>query len=278
MFGYWIKITTSFAFLVASISDLKTKEVPDYLSGFLISLGLILPWASVIYTGSMVPLIKAYALGGVAFGFGYLMLKTAQWGGGDAKLITGSALLFSQLETGVSFFITFILLLFVVGATIGIAYLALIAIRNRKEFIKRLKKQKEKFYLFIVGSVILALLPFLMFGFKIDLMFWILAILFLLILPLKILEDYGLTEKRAVKDLVEGDWVIEEVKNNGETIFSQKDRAYIKEDEIKKLKELGIEKVEVKRGLPFIPSFLIAFLLNLGLSKLLLGFLMVRAF
>ena len=64
-----------------------------------------------------------------------------------------------------------------------------------------------------------------------------------------------------IPKLTEGDWIAEDVKVNGKIICSPKDLGISKE-QIKKLKHHNIKKVLVKEGIPFVPSFLIAFVVT----------------
>lgn len=273
MFSYWIKGTLFLGLLGASLSDIVRKEVPDYLSGFLIALGLISAPLSSYLDGSLLPLLISYGTGGLAFLFGYGMFKASQWGGGDTKLITGSALLISQLENGIMFFIGFFMNLFIVGSVIGIASLVFIALGKVKKILKDLNKARKEFFLFIIGSLILAIMPFFLdIRLNLKIMFWLLATLFLLIKPFQLLEDEGLREERKVGDLIEGDWVIERVVKNGEVLYSPKKSSCITKEGIKRLKEHGIKEVKIKRGIPFVPSFFISFLITIFYKNLFFSF------
>src|SRR3989338_10189237 len=85
-------ITYSLAFAVlavGSITDLKTREVPDWVNyGLIISgIGLNLLF-SVIYS-SWSFIISSIAGLGVFFAISYIMFYTGQWGGGDSKMLMG---------------------------------------------------------------------------------------------------------------------------------------------------------------------------------------------
>src|SRR3989344_9178057 len=93
------------------------------------------------------------------------MYYAKQWGGGDAKLLMGMGAMFGNYE-GISYLnpvfdLPFILILIinilVAGAIWGIVYSTYLAIKNRKEFIKNIKENTHKsfIYLIITGIIII---------------------------------------------------------------------------------------------------------------------------
>ena len=77
------------ALIIASITDLKSREVPDYISYGLIFIAFaisifdsVLTWSYIPFVISMIGFIVGLI---VAYGMFYL----GQWGGGDSKLIMG---------------------------------------------------------------------------------------------------------------------------------------------------------------------------------------------
>src|SRR3990167_4701638 len=77
------------ALAVASYTDLKTREVPDWLNYGLISVGLGLNllfsaifWKWNFIVNSVIGLI-------IFFIIAYLMFQFGQWGGGDSKMLMG---------------------------------------------------------------------------------------------------------------------------------------------------------------------------------------------
>jgi Flp pilus assembly protein protease CpaA len=77
------------ALVVASITDLKTREVPDY-----ISYGLMFTAFAISLIYSIINLEYSYilqSLMGFIIGLiiAYSMFYLGQWGGGDSKLIMG---------------------------------------------------------------------------------------------------------------------------------------------------------------------------------------------
>ena len=59
-----------------------------------------------------------------------------------------------------------------------------------------------------------------------------------------------------------GDWIVKDIKHKGKLIASKKDLG-LTEEQIAKIKKLKIKKVLVKEGIPFVPSFFIAFVVTI---------------
>jgi len=95
-----ILLTIAFiALILASITDIKTREVPDWLNFSLIFVGL---GVRLIYSSITFDWIYSLegVLGlGVGVAIAYLMFYAGQWGGGDSKLLMGlGALIGLQLS------------------------------------------------------------------------------------------------------------------------------------------------------------------------------------
>ena len=67
--------------------------------------------------------------------------------------------------------------------------------------------------------------------------------------------------KIPVNKLVEGDWVLEEVKVGKKVLVAAK--YGITKEQIAELKKAKVKRVLVKEGIPFVPSFLLAYILAL---------------
>jgi Flp pilus assembly protein protease CpaA len=75
--------------VLATIQDLKTREVPDSLSSGLIVLGFALALVRFAFGDGWGVVVNS-ALGfGFGYGIGALLYFLRQWGGGDAKLLAG---------------------------------------------------------------------------------------------------------------------------------------------------------------------------------------------
>ena len=300
------------AFLVASVVDLRIREVPDWISyatlvaavvmtlftiigdsafspfGFLSLLLLLLhiflvpfkkndffTYAPVVFAGlcalggwSLGDASAAILVGVGAFlGFliGAFMYVLHQWGGGDAKLLVSTGALFG-LSGSLFLFANFLLYLILAGALWGLGFASYLAIRDRKQFLPAMnalyrKARKTRYLLLILlfSAVVMALL------FVQDLFLRLLVLLFggvpfllfLSILFSRALERTSMRVRYPLNRLMEGDYVLEHFKA-GRRVIPKKE--YITEEEIKLLRTQKIRSVLVKEGVPFVPSFLLAYL------------------
>jgi len=76
--------------------------------------------------------------------------------------------------------------------------------------------------------------------------------------------------------LTEGDWIAKEIKYNGKYICGPKDLG-IERKQINELIKLynqkKIKRILIKEGIPFVPSFLMAFVITIMYGNLLLLFI-----
>src|SRR3989344_3227915 len=125
----------------ASYTDLRTKEVPDWLSyGFIVA-ALGIRGIYSFQNGGQI--IVSGLLGFAAFYLlALLFYYTHQWGGGDSKLLMGmgAALGISYPFTEVSFtLLWFFLLLLFSGAIYGMVWLGVIAVQRRNCLLPELR-------------------------------------------------------------------------------------------------------------------------------------------
>jgi Flp pilus assembly protein protease CpaA len=261
--------------IIASYTDIKTLEVPDWLSYSLVAIGLA---ANLIFTihysdfsfiiASLIGLVVSVALG-------LLMFYTGQWGGGDSKVLFGlGALLGISYPFTIGIYIKFLLNLLVVGAAYGLAWVLFMIVRNWKKIAKNAKKafnekrfRKQKLITGIFCIAAAVMLQFAPFDYDIKVLFLImLAIIYLLnylLAIVKIVENVSMIKMVEPEKLTEGDWIVDEIKIDGKYIAGPKDLGIEKKNiqELLKYKAQGkIDKVKVKYGIPFVPSFLIAML------------------
>ena len=77
------------ALLIGSITDLKTREVPDWVNYGLVISGVCLNLLfSAIYSDLSFMMNSLVGLA-IFFGIAYIMFYAGQWGGGDSKMIMG---------------------------------------------------------------------------------------------------------------------------------------------------------------------------------------------
>jgi len=279
-----ILLGIAFIGLVAgTITDIKTREVPDWINYSMIfsGIGLRLLYSSITFDASF---IIEGVIGLVAFVIlGYIMFYAGQWGGGDSKMIMGLGALLGLNFTAQPLPLLFVFLINVlfVGSLYGLIYSIVLAVKNKKKFVKNLNKMmhSEKMNRFrriklIILIVLIALITYLLKTRIIDLpfatiLFALIIILYLsfyLFIFVKAVESTAMIKSIPPEELTEGDWIAKNIFVDRKKIVGPKDLGIEKKQikELIALKQKGkINKIKIKQGLPFVPSFLIAFILSL---------------
>jgi Flp pilus assembly protein protease CpaA len=268
--------------IIGSVTDLRTREVPDWINYGLIVSGFGCALIATIINWQIGYLLRSLLGFGFFLVIALLMYYTGQWGGGDSKMIMGIGALvgmsipsFAGILFSTPFLVLFIVYSMVIGAVYGLAWSAALAIKNRKRFgveFRALQRNRTvnlvKICLIALSSVAIAG-SFLVSGFLKFLLLivaFIVVITFYLFLFVKIVERTCMLKHIAPDKLTEGDWIAEEVKIDGKIIVSPKDLGINKAQilELSKLYKKGkVKDVLVKEGIPFVPSFLAGFLLCL---------------
>lgn len=284
---------------IGSVTDLQRREVPDYINFGLIALagGIRLTYA--VISGDWWQLLFAVIGAIVCFGIACIFFYSGQWGGGDAKMLialgalfaTYTPVIFSPLYTLPAFLFGFlpsqviqsildynlmflfylIINILIAGAVYGIFWSFILAIKNREAWWIEVKKQIATRKMKIMGGLTLSCIVLLIiFALTIEevlvrnLFLWLCAIAFagfFLQLAVTAVEKACMIGPMKVGDLTEGEWVVKNVYAKGRYICGPKDLG-ISEHQIKLLKKNKIKSVIVKIGVPFIPAFLLGFLLT----------------
>jgi Flp pilus assembly protein protease CpaA len=277
MFGFlfWLFLT---GIIVASLQDLKRREVDNWLNLFLLLASFSFIFFQAIFSKDATIIFQAGFALVTLFIFMNMFYYGRVFAGGDAKLLFAMTVFF----IGATFVATlvnmgiFLLFLMLAGSIYGIIYSVVLYI---KDFEKVNKKIKEGFSVLwvrclIVLGVILFVFsyvnwwyPHLFFGLGWGMPFLLFAI-FALVLPLlyvfaKGLENASMMRTISGKELREGDWLVNDIRVGRKTIKADWDGVSL--EDIKLLKNK--KKVKIKEGLPFVPAFLIAFLLYVFLKE-----------
>ena len=268
---------------IASYTDLKTREVPDWLNYGLIGTGIglnllfaIIFWKYQFIVNSLIGLI-------IFFAIAWVMFYTGQWGGGDSKILMSlGALIGVDLFAGkIPFMANFFVNALFVGAAYGLIWSFYLAFKNKNKFIKEFKKilmnkkviEAKKWFL-ILFFILIALIIFVdQFSTKIVLMYLGLIIIFTfyVFIFIKSVEKSCMLKYVNPKVLTEGDWIAKDIKVKGKYIAGPKDLGVEKKqirELIKLYKQRKIKKVLMKIGIPFVPSFFIAFVVTLVYGNL----------
>ena len=266
-----------FALLIASYTDLRTREVPDWLSYGLIfsGLGLRLLYSLTSFDWNI--FLRGAAGFAVFVAIAYLMYYTGQWGGGDSKLLMGLGaligldFLFFPLPALGIFFINLLL----AGALYGLAWIVILAAIHFNKFkneTKKLMQRTSKTRMYVLVLSILLFVIVLIFPqqafFKTALL--VLAVMpagtFYLWISVKAVENIAFYKRVHPTQLTEGDWIVRNIIIDGKKIAGPRDLG-IDQEQIAKLihyHSFGkIDKILIKEGIPFVPSFLIAFVITL---------------
>jgi len=271
----WLIQTVSIIGLIlGSITDFKTREVPDFLNFSLIAIGIVFGAVASIVSWTIWPVLSSLVGLGAGYLFGAAMFYTRQWGGGDAKMLMGLGALqglgiLTIINGSIPLFATTILSILIAGAFYGLLYAGYLVIKHwanfKKEFKKanREKKQIRRRSIIIIVVVLLILVSFLMPDRTLQTI--LIAMAFLLffgaysLVISRTIEKTCMIKMLSVGELTEGDWIVEDVLINGKKICGPKDLG-ISEKQIKELHKLNVRKVKVKEGIPFIPGFLLGYI------------------
>ena len=284
MINYFIALI---ALILGSIEDFRIREVPDILSYSMIVVGIgisiimssiYMTWNYII--GSILGLIAAILIGSALYFSG-------QWGGGDFKVLMGMGTLLgisiNTFDLANQPFFLFLINLGFASIFLGIIYMVYLIIRDWKKFIKEFNEPRRTRKAKITRGItilmfLLLLLFFFMTNVLIEIKFVVLFIfssvyiIYYLISVSKALEKSSMRKEIPVSKLTEGEWIIHEVVSKGKLVYEPSKTGITIED-IELIKKSGVKSVTVKEGMPLIPSFLIAIIMNILLGNWLSGFL-----
>lgn len=272
---------TALSFLaVASFQDIRRREVYDWVNYAMIASGLGLRLIYSVGSNEWSVFSRWSFLSGLAgfsvcFIISYIMYYAGQWGGGDSKLLMAmGAVIGMDLSGGIPLIAIFWINLALVGAVYGLITSIWLSYVHRKRFVpefsEALKKRRRITTALLVFVLITVLSVFLFIDdFFIKLV--TITIMGLLILTnylwlyIKTVEKVCMLRMTDIDRLTEGDWIAEPVYVSKEYICGPKDLGIAKEqiEKLKKLRARGrIKKVLVKQGIPFVPSFLVAYIIT----------------
>ena len=268
------------ALIIGSYTDFKIREVPDWLNYGLIFTGAAIRIILTIVYHDWNYLIEG-ALGfGLFFLIALAMFYGAQWGGGDAKMVMGLGTLIGLQLSWNSFMLAFILNIIIFGSIFGLLFSVYMAVQNRKPFVKefagQFKKRKALKWFVWLGTVALLIVSlFVPASIKIAIVVLagMMLLTFYVFMYLKAVEQSAMIKLVSPEALTEGDWVVKDVVVAGKRICGPKDLG-LAMSQIRKLIKLKrqkkIDKILVKYGIPFVPSFLIAFIVTYFWGNILL--------
>lgn len=281
--GIILLIILSTALIISTITDLKKREVPDWISFSLIitslSLRLIYSLISKQWNFFIAGLIGFI----VFFILANLLYYGKQWGGGDSKLLMGVGAAFATypdfllkyFSPNLNFNILAIFLtnLFLAGGIYGTIWSFVLIIRNKEKFKQEFKNilRTKRMILTIITSFLITIIltSFLLIS-KTSLILMIIPLIIipffiLLIVSIKAAEKSCMYKTISINKLTEGDWVAESSIRKKYNISELGIENY----QINKLKRDKIKRILIKEGIPFTISFSIALLITLIFGNIL---------
>ncbi len=247
----------------ASITDIKTREIPNWISfslvifalGFRFFFSLFNDDFGFFYQG-LIGLLIFFAIGNI---FYYSRI----FAGGDAKLMIalGSVLPFTDIFSyNLRIFVIFIFLFLFIGSFYGIITAIYLSFRKYKEFNKafktNLKKEKNKIFIVMIFSLLIILFGFLESIFLI--VGFILLIMPYLYIYARTVDGICMIRETKTNVLTEGDWLYKSVKVGKKIIKPNWEG--LNREEIKLIRK-KYKKIKIKQGIVFVPVFLISLLI-----------------
>ena len=246
--------------IFASIQYIRKREVANWLNFSLLALALSYrAFYSSIYDDYIFFLFGFFGV--IIFGiFAYAFYYSRVFAGGDAKLLIALGAVF-PFEKPMDFIILpfiFIFLLFLSGSIYGLVYSLGIVSKNRRVFVFYLRRNFRRYYFIFIATFILAVVINLFYSSVINFLFSlaVLAIPFLYVYLKSV--DKCMIKLISPFDLTEGDWLEQDLKVGNKTIRKSVHGLSLRDIELlKKYKR----RVLIKEGIPFVPAFLISFVI-----------------
>ncbi len=250
---------------IASYTDLKTREVPDWLN------------YSLIFSAFGIRTIFSFELGWeiiisgligfvIALSIALLFYYTGQWGGGDSKLLMGMGAIIGvsyPFQLGNLDLLWFFITLLFLGAIYGVMWMVYLSIKKKHLFYTEFKNliHNNKSVHLSTGVLSFSFLAITI----VDSTFLPFAILpviiFYLFIFVSAVENSCFIVNIKPDKLTEGDWLAKKIKIDNKLIIQKKTLELEDIIKLRKLQFKGkLSSVSVKEGIPFVPSFLFAYL------------------
>lgn len=256
----------------SSVTDIKTTEVPDWLTHTAIVFGFVLNGMQSWLGHSWAPLIASGVGFGACFVIGVVTYYGGMWGGGDAKILMALGSLVGMQFRLDTLLLSFALYFLLVGAAYGLVWSVAVAIRRRERFVPAYRAfVRTPFGLGIRAAGFGLMLAFgitalLLQDTQLRGITLVLAVFFPFIAHVMLFVksvEQCMVRKAVPNELLEGDWVMKDVVVGTKTVFAANKTGIPqhKIDELKHLSEKHHITILVKDGIPFVPAFFIAFAL-----------------
>lgn len=251
----------------ATIQDLRTREIADWLTFSLIGFGLGFRLFQSYFTGDF-SILSLSILGFLLLSsISYLFYYAGAFAGGDAKLLIGLGAVLANGSITALLLSAFVLVasIFVCGAIWSFAYTGFKVVPQWHSFSLSFHKElllRTK----LIGAFALISLVFIFIFASFNLLFALLVGFFIflcsfLLVYARVFERELLVNQVSPAHLTVGDWLARPVKLKGKTIPLSVHGLSM--NEILLLRRLK-KKVFIKNGIPFAPAFFFGFLVFLA--------------
>lgn len=264
----WFLVVLGLIWLAAaSVFDFKTHEIPNWVGFSLIvfALGARFFYCLFAEPSAGFGLFYQGVIGLlIFFGLANLFYYSRLFAMGDAKLMMALGVLlpfYADFMQNIYSYIYFIVIFLFAGSLYGLIFSVLLVAWNykafRKEFSKRIKKDKKMVFSILLIGFVLCII-----GIK----FLSLVMLGLLVMLLPLLYFYAksideccMIKRVKASKLTIGDWLYEDVKIGRKIIKASWDG--LTEEDIKLLKKKSKnKKIKIRQGIAFGATFLLAFI------------------
>ncbi len=247
-------IIVLFFLAAAAVSDLKKREVPNWVNYGLVTVGIGFGLLQSAVAADWHFVAFSIAGTAAALAFAALMFYTGQWGGGDSKLLIGMGAVlglsisarwpFSSLDNP---FISFLFNLVAVSLLYALVMGTFIVLKNKGRFAAELKKQLRSYAamrkLALVAAVVglIAIAAANDFFVRLFIVIIIAAMFFALYLSImaKAVERSCMLKRISPLKLTEGDWIAEDITLDKKT-FIVADKKQVGKNNIVKLREFAL--------------------------------------
>lgn len=245
--------TSILGFGLASYYDLKTTEVPDTLTNFLILFGILLSFLNFLIFNQINYFINSLFFGTIFLSLGFLLYYTGIWGGADAKLLGIVGFLIPSLPNiQIPFPLIFLPNFFIISSVYLIFYGIIYSFLNPKTFEYMKKIFKRNFYLWLLSTILIFSVSFYIFQ--------ILSLFKIFSIVLASLPTLYLFSKAVEKNM------IKKIKTQklkvGDVLASSKIWEGLKKNEVLEIRKKK-KYVFIKEGVRFAPTFFITLIFSL---------------
>jgi len=272
---FFLLAVVLFILVIGSVTDIKYREVPDWLSysGIVVGLCSRLIWS--VYWWDSSYFVEGIAGFAVFFIIACALYYLGQWGGGDSKVLMAIGACLGLSLDYEHIILAFVVNMIWIGGVYGLFWSVFWAYRKWDKFKKEFRSQLQSHGFFrVVPLALLFVLALLSLVVSVNPVFKVLIIFSAVFIPLlyylsvfvRVVEKVAMYKLVSPGELTEGDWIARDIKVNNEHVCGPGDLG-ISAKQIRQLKKLNVKKVLIKVGIPFVPALLAAFLFTLFLGN-----------